>query len=87
MTLEEYRAELANLEYMRANTTCKDCHERLLKRIYVTRAAIINLSKREVLLADLEQRGVAAEIVKRFKVEKSVVPNNGVVKRVVKVAR
>lgn len=85
MTLDEYRAELANLEYMRDNTTCEDCRNRLLKRIYVTRAAIINLAKREVLLTDLESRGVAAEIVKRFKVKKSIKPNNKAVKAIVKV--
>ncbi|MCT6925281.1 hypothetical protein [Metasolibacillus sp.] len=85
MTLDEYRAELANLEYMRDNTTCEDCRNRLLKRIYVTRAAIINLAKREVLLTDLESRGIAVEIVKRFKVKKSIKPNNKAVKAIVKV--
>lgn len=85
MTLDEYRAELANLEYMRDNTTCEDCRNRLLKRIYVTRAAIINLAKREVLVADLEQREIAMKVVKRFKVKKSIGANGEAVKVVVKV--
>ncbi|KYG89591.1 hypothetical protein A0U40_12445 [[Bacillus] sp. KCTC 13219] len=84
MTIDEYRTELANLEYMRDNTTCRHCRERLLKRIYVTRAAIINLSKRELLIADLERRGIATQVVRRFKV-KNIETNGQVVKRVVEV--
>ena len=75
MTLEEYRAELASLEYMRDNTTCAVRREQLNKRIFVVRAGLI----------DLMRSTAFAENVARFKVKKLAGPNGEVVKAVVKV--
>ncbi|WP_107841686.1 hypothetical protein [Metasolibacillus meyeri] len=85
MTLDEYRAELAHLQQMYSNTNCKRCRIRLLDRIYVTREAIIDHYRHDALIESLEQRGVAAKVVKRFKIEKSIGPNGEAVKAVVKV--
>lgn len=68
MTLEEYRAELAHLEQMYSKAQNQERRSHLAKRSYEVRAAVIQIVKRELLIEDLKRRGVAVEVVKRFKV-------------------
>ena len=66
MNQVQLKAEIIHLRKMFANAKCAKCRRRLITRIEEREQHLRDRIKFQYLIKDLQERGIAVEVVKRF---------------------